>query len=157
MTIGAQQFQILQSVVATVPIDVVKLKAQWPAAPFVEAAPLAAVLLHPKPHEPVLEVGAISPNPPLDEKLIEGKLRRAGDDRASLDGRGPARQTETELLRALPHREAGIVGGLDRGPVVPPRCSLVRGNAQATNVIGDGRLAEAEPPPDLRVAQALPM
>jgi hypothetical protein len=45
VTVGTKELEILKSIVVTVSVDMVKRHAQWPTAPFSEAALLASILL----------------------------------------------------------------------------------------------------------------
>src|SRR3712207_3958428 len=68
VAVRAEQLEVLEPVVVAVPVDVVERHAQRRAAPLLEAAALAPVLLEPQAEEPPLHV---PPAAPASEQLLD--------------------------------------------------------------------------------------
>jgi hypothetical protein len=71
MTIGTEEADVLEPVVLTYAIAVVKLHVEGLAVPFCEAAALASVLLQPSGDQALLEMTPVRLRPVCDEQFFK--------------------------------------------------------------------------------------
>jgi hypothetical protein len=100
VAVGAEDLEVLQSVVVTLPIDVVQCEWDRMPPPFTESAGLAAPSLEAGVEQPTLEVVAVASHA-CDEKLLQRKTSRARGDSASMDRVVPRGLVESEHLLAV--------------------------------------------------------
>jgi len=88
VAVRAQEEQILEPVIETIPVDVMELKRQRLSAPLPQPTPLAELLLQTCAEQPELDVVA-SPFPTSAEHILDRLEPRAGRDYIAANGVPP--------------------------------------------------------------------
>src|SRR5438128_746935 len=83
VAVGAQQLQVLQAVVVSVAVDVMKGKGQRLAEPSIDATTSAAWIEQARADEPQLQVASLAPP---GQEPVDGHGLGPGDDIASAAG-----------------------------------------------------------------------
>src|SRR5438874_524082 len=143
MAIRAEESQVLQSVVATVPVYVMKREREGSISPLREPTLLAPVLFQTRTDEAPLNRPAIG-DPAGDEELIRWDGTRSRPDLSSAARAIPRFLRESEVGHALRDGVASVVVALHLGPVVPPPELLFGLVAEPFRVVPDGWKREPE-------------
>lgn len=77
MAVGTEQLEVLEAIVQTFSVAVVDLRTQWRPLPFIESAPLTAVLFEASLDQPLLEILSVGLGPPDDQEDFDWKFGRS--------------------------------------------------------------------------------
>jgi hypothetical protein len=154
MTVGAQQFQIREPIVLSIPIGVMKGHVEGLAAPLGQPALLAPVVLQPLVKKSSLEMGASGLCSSDNEQLANRHPGWPWFDRTPLHSGVPRTLSESKPLGALPHGHAAVIRSLDLTPVIPAPAIVTGWYSKPTGVIRDSGAGKPQSPPHLRLCQA---
>lgn len=149
MAVGTQQPQVLQPVVQSVAVDVVKGERQALSPPALQAAVLAAGLLQAGGKQALLEVVS-TPVRVRDAELFDGSVSWTRLEVAALDGVVPGRRRQTEARQAISSRVPLVVEALNRLPVVAAGAALVDVQPETAGVVRNGGFGNPERACDVR-------
>ena len=92
--------------------------------------------------------------PSGNEQLLYGNFARPRFDRTTLYGCMPRAESKSKSLRALPHRQTGVISTLNLIPVVAPITRLPNRHAKPAGVVRDRWLCEPKSAANLCLSQA---
>jgi len=112
VAVWAEEFEVFETVIETVAVDVVERHRQRAPTPFAQAADFTAVDLQPLDNETVFQVCA-APRLPGGEQLLVGCPLSTRNDRAALLRRIPRLMGEAEGSDAIANAVPLVVVPLD--------------------------------------------